>query len=163
MAMSSGSPFIPPALRTEYAFTARAALAPAIVVGQGPEGLRRYVPILGGTVQGPMLQGDILPAGGDSQVLRADDVLDVEARYVVRTMDGVNVNIVNRGIRHGAPEVIARLASGQKVAATEYHFRTVARFEAPLGSPYEWLNKALFICSAEREPDAAIVHFFKLL
>jgi hypothetical protein len=161
--MSTGTSLDPPALRTEYAFTARAALAPTIVVGRGPEGLRRYVPILGGTVQGPMLQGEILSAGGDSQLLRADDVLDVEARYVIRTSDGINVNVLNRGMRHGPPDVIARLASGEKVAAVEYHFRTVARFEAPLGSPYEWLNKALFICSAEREPNTAIVHFFKLL
>ena len=161
--MTTGKSLSPPSLRTEYAFTARAALAPAIVIGKGPEGLRRYVPILGGTVQGPMLQGEILSAGGDSQVLRADDVLDVEARYVVRTADGVNVNIVNRGMRHGPAEVIARLSSGAKVDPGEYHFRTVARFEAPLGSNYEWLNKALFICTAEREPDAAIVHFFKLL
>jgi hypothetical protein len=161
--MTPDTPAAPPVLRTEYAFTARAALAPAVIVGRGPLGLRRYVPILGGTVNGPMLQGEILPAGGDSQVLRADDVLDVEASYVVRTVDGVNVSVLNRGMRHGPQDVIARLASGEKVAPSEYHFRTVARFEAPLGSPYEWMNKALFICSAERELDAAIVHFFRLL
>jgi hypothetical protein len=149
-------------LKTEYAFTARVLLSPTIVIGDGPEGLRRYVPIIGGTVDGPLLKGEVLAAGGDSQVLRADHVLAVEARYVIRTQTGVNIGIVNRGLRHGPPDVIARLTSGQKVAPTEYHFRTVAQFEAPLGSIYEWLNKSLFIGSAEREVDAAIVHFHRV-
>jgi len=152
-----------PPLHTEFAFTARVALAPLIVIGQGPEGLRRYVPILGGTVEGPLLQGTVLAAGGDSQVLRADHVLSVEARYIIRTADGVNVSVVNRGIRHGPPDVIARLTAGGRVSPDEYHFRTAALFEAPLGSTAEWLNKSIFIGRAEREPDAAIVHFFRVL
>ena len=149
-------------LHTEYAFTARVLLSPTIVVGDCPEGLRRYVPIIGGTVDGPLLKGEVLAAGGDSQVVRADHVLAVEARYVIRTATGVNVGVLNRGLRHGPPEVIARLARGDKVTPSEYHFRTVALFEAPLGSSYEWLNKSLFIGSAEREIDAAIVHFHRV-
>lgn len=152
-----------PSLHTEFAFTARVTLAPLIVIGRGPEGMRRYVPILGGTVEGPLLQGSVLAGGGDSQVVRADEVLSVEARYIIRTADGVNVSVLNRGIRHGAPDVMERLSAGGSVSPDEYHFRTVAQFEAPLGSGAEWLNKSLFIGSAEREPEAAIVHFFRVL
>jgi hypothetical protein len=152
-----------PSLRTEYAFTARVALSPTIVIGQGPDGLRRYVPIIGGTVDGPMLQGEVLAAGGDSQVVRGDAVLAVEARYMIRTTDGVNIAVVNRGLRLGPPEVIARLAEGRHVSPTEYYFRTAAQFEAPLGSNYAWLNAAVFVGSAEREADAAIVHFHRVL
>jgi hypothetical protein len=151
-----------PALHTEYAFTARVTLAPLVVIGQGPEGLRRYVPILGGTVDGPHLQGSVLAAGGDSQVMRADDVLSVEARYIIRTADGVNVSVVNRGIRHGPRDVIARLTAGSHVGPDEYYFRTAAQFEAPLGSTAEWLNRSIFIGNAEREPAAAVVHFFRV-
>jgi len=150
-------------LHTEYAFTARVTLSPTIVIGQSPDGLRRYVPIVGGTVDGPLLQGSVLGAGGDFQVLRADHVLAVDARYVIRTTDGVNVAVVNRGIRHGPADVIARLTSGQRVNPDEYHFRTAAQFEAPLGSSAAWLNKSVFVGSAEREADAAIIHFFRVL
>jgi hypothetical protein len=138
-------------IRTEPAFTARVTLGSPIVIGHGPEGLRRFVPITGGTVDGPQLTGTVLGVGGDSQVVRADEVLAVEARYVIRTHDGVTI------------DVIARLAAGAVVAPQEYYFRTVAQFEAPLGSPYDWLNRSLFLGTAERRIDAAIVHFHRVL
>lgn len=152
-----------PLLNTEYACTARVLLGDPIVVGQVPLGLRRYVPILGGTVSGPRLSGRILPAGGDSQVMRADQVLAVEASYLIETDDGVRIAVLNRGLRHGPPEVMTRLSAGQTPEASEYYFRTAAQFEAPLGSAYEWVNKTLFAATAERRPDAAVVHFFRIL
>jgi hypothetical protein len=153
----------PPPLRTEYAFTARASVGAAIVVGQGPQGLRRYIPITGGLVTGPRLNGTVLAAGGDSQVLRTDGVLVAEARYVIRTEDGVAIAVVNRGLRWGPADVMARLAQGEAVAPEEYYFRTAAQFEAPLGSRHEWLNKALFVTTAERHAESAIVHFYCVL
>jgi hypothetical protein len=153
----------PPGIATEYAFTVHASLSPTIVVGHGPEGLRRYVPITGGTVDGPHVKGIVLPAGGDTQVMRIDEVLAVEAKYVIRTHDGVHIAVVNRGLRHGPREVIARLTQGQSVAPTEYYFRTVAQFEAPLDSDYVWLTRSLFMGTAERQADAAIVHFHRVL
>jgi hypothetical protein len=153
----------PTAIVTEYAFTVRASLSPTLLVGQGPEGVRRYVPITGGTVEGPRVKGIVLPAGGDTQVLRIDEVLAVEARYLIRTHDGVHIAVVNRGLRHGPRAVIGRLTDGQPVAPTEYYFRTVAQFEAPLESDYAWLNRSLFMGTAERHADAAIVHFHRVL
>jgi hypothetical protein len=152
-----------PMIRTQYAFTARVSVATAIIVGPGPRGLRRFVPIVGGTVVGPLLTGRVLAAGGDSQVVRADGALEVEARYLIETEDGHLVAVVNQGLRLGSPEVIARLNRGDKVLPDEYYFRTAAQFEAPLSSPYEWLNRAVFVATAEREVDLAIVHFFRVL
>lgn len=149
-------------LQSAFVCTARVSLGELIVVGPCPLGLRRYVPILGGTVSGPLLNGRVL-VGGDSQVLRADLVLAVDASYLIETHDGVRIGVVNRGIRHGPAEVIARLSGGQPVQPGEYYFRTAAQFEAPVGSPYEWVNKTLFAATAEREPNTAIVHFFRIL
>jgi hypothetical protein len=152
-----------PELNLEYAFTVRAALSPPIVVGQGPEGLRRFVPIDGGTFSGPLLSGKVVPGSGDWQVVRADGALKVEARYTLETADGVLIAINNRGIRHASPEIMAKLTRGEAVPASSYYFRTSATFEAPLGSPHEWVNRTLFVATAEREPNAAIIHFFRLL
>ena len=55
-----------------------------VVVGHGPTGERRIVPILGGTVVGPRLSGDILPGGADYQLIRPDGVAEIEARYTLR-------------------------------------------------------------------------------
>ena len=67
-------------LATEHAFTVRASLAAPLVVGEGPEGLRRFIAITGGTVSGPLFNGTVVPGSGDWQVVRADGVLKVEAR-----------------------------------------------------------------------------------
>ncbi|MBV8850849.1 MAG: DUF3237 family protein, partial [Methylobacteriaceae bacterium] len=48
-----------------------------IAVGETGLGLRRVVPILGGTVEGPRLNGRIVPGGGDFQILRADGVMEL--------------------------------------------------------------------------------------
>lgn len=153
----------PPLVRTEYAFTARVLVGAAIVVGQGPQGLRRYVPITGGFVTGPLLNGKVLAAGGDSQVLRTDGVLVADAQYVIRTEDGVTITVLNRGLRFGPADVMARLSQGEQVAPEEYYFRTAAQFEAPIASRYEWLNKAMFVATAERNAESVIVHFYRVL
>ena len=151
-----------PELNLEFAFTVRAALAPPVVVGQGPEGLRRFVPIIGGTFTGPLLSGNVVPGSGDWQVERADGALNVDARYILETADGVLIAVNNRGIRHGTPDIMAKLTRGEPVPASTYYFRTSATFEAPLGSPHEWVNRTIFVATAEREPSTAIIHFFRL-
>jgi hypothetical protein len=58
---------------------------------------------------------------------------------------------------------MGRLLRGAHVSPSEYYFRTVAQFEAPVGSRYEYLNKFIFVATAEREANAAIVHFYRVL
>jgi hypothetical protein len=152
-----------PLIRTEYAFTARVSVAAPLAIAVAPEGLRHFVPITGGTVEGPLLSGEILGGGGDSQLVRTDGVIELEASYRIRTADGVTVDVFNRGLRHGPAEVMAQLAQGEQVSPTEYYSRTTPRFKAPSGSPHEWLNRAVFIASAERLAEVVIVHFHQVL
>jgi hypothetical protein len=152
-----------PTICTEYAFTARVAVAAPRVIGSSPEGLRRFVPIIGGTVDGPLLKGEVIPGGGDSQLVRADGVVELEARYRIRTVDGIEVDVLNRGVRHGSVDVMDRLTQGQQVSPDQYYSRTTPRFEAPSGSPYEWLNKTVFVASADRLVDLVVVHFHRVL
>jgi hypothetical protein len=142
----------------EFVFEVSAKVDKPLVLGQTSHGLRRVIPILGGTVTGPRLEGTLLPGGADWQFVRPDGVLSLEARYTIRTADGLLVSVTNRGMRHGPPEIIERITRGEPVPPGSYYFRTVAEFEAPLGR-LEWLNKGLFLGLAERRPDAAIVRF----
>ena len=146
----------------EFVFEVRAEVAEPRVIGPSSHGLRRVVPILGGTVSGPRFSGRVVPGGADWQYVRPDGVLSAEARYALEADDGTLVMVTNRGLRHGPAEVIERIARGEEVASTEYYFRTVAEIEAPLGSPYDWMNKALFIGIAERKAAAAIIRFHQL-
>jgi uncharacterized protein DUF3237 len=149
-------------LKTEFAFTANVLVGTPLVVDHTPDGVRRYIPIIGGTVAGPALNGRVVRAGGDSQIIRSDGVIVLEARYIIQTDDNVMISVTNRGFRHASPAVMARLLRGEPVGKDEYYFRTVAQFEAPVGSQYEELNKYLFVGTAEREAHAAIVHFYRV-
>ena len=146
----------------EFAFTANVRLGEVRVLGRGPEGIRRFIPIIGGTVEGPDLIGRVIAAGGDSQIVRSDDVIVLEARYMIQADDGTLLSVVNRGYRHSTPEIMARLAAGEPVNPADYYFRTAAQIEAPIGSRYERFNRLLFVGTAERTADAAIVHFYRV-
>lgn len=159
---SAPSPAAPPQLRTTFVFEARVTVDKPQVVGQGPYGLRRIVPILGGSFAGPAIKGQVLPGGADWQFVRPDGVIDIHAKYTLKTDDGTLIMVDNRGMRHGPPAVMERLGKGELVPGSEYYFRTVAKFEAPTGGKYEWLNRAVFISVAERRPDAAVLRFYRV-
>ena len=152
-----------PSAATEFAFEARVSVETPLVVGPSSHGLRRVVPITGGTFEGPTIRGRVLPIGADCQFVRPDGVLALDARYTLETSDGVLIMVTNRGIRRAAPAVMERLGRGESVDPSEYYFRTTPEFEAPIGSTYEWLNQSVFIGVAERRPDAAIVRFYRVL
>jgi hypothetical protein len=151
------------ALASEFAFEASVMVDPPLSLGNGPHGVRRIVPITGGTVTGPRLQGKVLPGGADWQFVRpADDVLEIEAKYTLETHDGVRIMVTNRGFRRGPKEVIDRLARGEQVDPSLYYFRTSAQFEVATDSPYAWLNQSVFVGVAERKANAAIIRFFEI-
>jgi len=152
----------PPPLRTEFAFEARVKVDRPTVIGQSSHGLRRIVPILGGAVSGPALKGTVLVGGADWQYVRPDGAWELQARYTIRTDDGVLIMVENRGVRYGKPETMEKLSRGEKVDPAEIYCRTVATFEAPRDSRYEWLNHTLIVGNVERTPDAAIVRFYKV-
>jgi hypothetical protein len=132
----------------------RCEVGPLVSLGLAKYGERRYVPLGGGTVRGPELNGTLVEGGVDWQVQRADGVLDIAAHYVIRTDDGALIEVQSEGLRHGPPEVMARLARGEGVGRHEYFFRTLMRFTT--GHP-AWLhlNKTLALAVGQRE--AALV------
>jgi hypothetical protein len=130
-------------------------------LGATPHGRRRIIPILGGTVRGPRLEAEVLPGGADWQIVRGDGVVELVARYAIRTKDGVEIAVVNRGLRRAAPEVMERMARGEAVDPALVYCRTTPLFEAPAG-PYEWLNRSVFIGNAERMPDSVRIGVYEV-
>ena len=145
--------------RLDFVGTVEAEVAAPVVVGAGAAGERRIVPILGGRVSGPRLQGEILPGGADFQLIRPDGVAEIEARYTLRLSDGALVYVVNRGLRHAAPEDMARLLRGEPVPPERVYFRTAPAFET--ASPaHAWLQRSLFVGFGERRPASVLVRVF---
>jgi Protein of unknown function (DUF3237) len=131
-------------------------------LGPTPHGRRRIIQILGGTVRGARLTADIVPGGADWQYVRGDGVLELEARYSIRTGDGTEIAVINRGIRRAAPEIMERMSRGEPVDPAQVYFRTAPTFEAPAG-PYEWLNRSLFVATAARLPAKVQITVFEVM
>ncbi|MEP7322533.1 MAG: DUF3237 domain-containing protein [Saprospiraceae bacterium] len=146
----------------EYICELKIKLDPAIVVGQTPKGLRRIIPITGGTVNGPQIKAEILPGGADWQYIRPDGTVELEAHYQIKTSDSVIIYIVNTGIRVATPEITAKMAKGEFVPANEYYFRATPKFESPAGK-YYWMNNSLFIAKGIRNPDFVSIQVWKVL
>lgn len=72
------------------------------------------------------------------------------------------IYVVNRGIRHGPPDVLARLNRGEQVDPASYYFRSAAAFETS-APQYAWLTRAIVVASGERYPDKVVIRFWELL
>ncbi|WP_311271136.1 DUF3237 domain-containing protein [Sphingobium sp. WCS2017Hpa-17] len=135
----------------EFVYAAQAELGEPITIGDTPDGVRRIIPIFSGMVEGPNIRGRILGGGSDWQVLRPDGVTVADATYAMEADDGTIIQIRNRGLRHGPPDIMRQLGSGADVDPAAYYFRTVPEFIAPVGS-HDWLNRSIFICAGARYP-----------
>jgi len=140
----------------------RAELAGILKFGATPYGERRIINILGGTVDGPKLKGKILPGGADWQIVRADGVVDLRARYTVESDAGGHILVNSEGLRHGPPEIMAALARDETVDPALYYFRAFMRFKTadPAAS---WLNRILAIGRGSRENRAVRIAVYEVL
>ena len=143
-------------------FTVHAALAEILPLGKTPAGERRIINILGGRVEGPRLAGQILPGGADWQLTRADGAADIQARYTIKSDQGGLVLVSSDGLRHGPPDVLARLARGEAVDPALYFFRTLMRFETA-DPALDWMNRILAIAHGARLPNAVTLEVFEVL
>lgn len=145
-----------------HAFDIEVSVGPIRDLGPTPHGRRRIIPILSGTVKGERLEGEVVPGGADWQYVRADGVLELEARYSIRASDGTEIAVINRGLRRASPEIMDRLSRGEMVDPALVYFRTSPLFEAPAGR-HGWLNQSVFVGSAARFPDRVEIRVFEVL
>jgi hypothetical protein len=138
-----------------------AEVAPPIDIGATAHGMRRIVPILGGNITGPRLNGKLMPGGADYQVWRSDGVTEIHARYVIETAAGTSLYVEASGLRRGPPDAMQRLYRGEPVDQASIYFRTVPRFETS-DPDLAWLMRGIFLCAGARYPDRAVLRFFEV-
>ena len=149
-----------PALRP--LLKAEITLAPALELGDTPQGRRRIIEITGGRFAGERLSGKVLPGGADWQVIRPDGVAYLDTRYTLQTNDGALVYVRNVGYRHGPAEVLKRVAAGEPVDPSEYYMRTTPWYET--GDPrYAWLNRIICVATGARRASAVELEVFEVL
>ena len=141
-----------PQLATKYVFSLSIKVGTPIVAGDLGYGIRRVIPVLGGTVQGEGIKGTIHSGGADFQIIRPDGFTELEAKYTFELDEGAVIYIENIGVRFGPKEALDRIARGEAVDPALIYFRSVPRFET--GHPkYRWLMQNLFIGVGARHPD----------
>ena len=130
------------------------------VTGLNSRGRRRIIPITGGKVTGK-LSGTVLPGGADFQMVVSDTCADLDARYLLRLENGEHVFVMNRALRRGSVEDIARLVRGEPVDPAAIYFRCAPTFE--VSSPaLAWLTESLFVGTGARFPDRVEMRFFRV-
>jgi Protein of unknown function (DUF3237) len=148
-------------LNLQPLFKAEIALATPQELGETPQGRRRIIAITGGRFSGARLSGRVLAGGADWQLVRADGVADLDARYTLETEDGALIYVRNRGYRHGPAEILTRLAKGENVDPSLYYMRTPPRFETG-DARYAWLNRVLCVASGARRPAAVELDVYEI-
>jgi hypothetical protein len=139
-----------PEPRLTHVYRLEATLGEPLDVGDVSRRFRRVVPQTGGTFTGPELNGKLLPGvSADWQTVLPDGTAIGDIRFTLRTDDGALLYVQSRSVRHGSPEVLARLARGDDVDAHEYTFRAATQIETA-SRDLDWLNKGVFISVGAR-------------
>lgn len=146
----------------EFVFELRVEASSLPEIGKTPKGTRKLIAINGGSFEGPLINGKVIPGGYDWQLLRNDEVTEIEARYVLQTDDGAMITIINSGLRHGPAHVMQQLAQGQEVDPAQYYFRSIPYFETS-EKKYDWLNKNIFVANGIRKPALVVIQVWKIL
>ena len=125
----------------EFALQLKVTLGEAYTCGETQYGQRTIIPITGGTFEGPNIKGTIINGGADYQLNnKATGRTELEAIYCIKTDDGVNIHVRNRGIINSGKD---------EQGNPTFYFKAAPQFEAPIDSKYAWLNNAIFVCQPD--------------
>jgi hypothetical protein len=151
-----------PVLETKYVFTITARIGEVTTAGDIGHGVRRIIPIVGGEVRGESVNGKVCAFGADFQVIRPNELIELEAKYAFETDDGATVYVENKGIRFGPVELLQKLKRNEPVDPKLIYFRTAPRFETG-HAKYRWLMENLFVASAARHADRVVIDVHQVL
>lgn len=150
----------PPSL--EHVCDVAVTIAPPIEVGQTPMGMRRIIPITGGTVKGPKLNGRVLASGADFQLIVGGGTqAHLDARYALELDDGTCVFVQNTALRVASLENSQRIMQGQPVKPEEIYFRCQPRLETA-APQWAWINESQYIGTGRRAPDGVFLSFYRV-
>lgn len=152
-------PLAPPAL--EHFADLAVDVGTPEVLGSGPGGLRRVVPIFGGSASGHGWQARVLPGGSDFQLIVSDTLSILDARYGLETDAGDRIYVQNHALRAAPPEAMAALLRGEPVDPAQIYFRCMPRFETAAPS-LRWITERLFVGVGVRHPAQVVMRFFTL-
>jgi Protein of unknown function (DUF3237) len=149
-------------VKTRPLFVMRLKVRPLQIIGAGTRPVRRVGIVFGGVFEGERLSGEVLDGGSDWQTVPSDSAVTLDVRLILKTEDGALIGMTYRGIRHGPPEILARVDRGEAVDPASYYFRTTPFFETAAPN-YDWLNRVVAVGIGHRTAEGPIYSLFELL
>ena len=149
-------------LKSTYIGELKIEVTGTYMLGGTPLGQRRLDRLDKGHFKGPKIQAEIMAGGMDLLLGGSDGAVRPDVRLVLKLDDGETLLIVYRGVRHGTPEVMERIARGEQVPPNEYYLRTGLVFETA-SRKYDWMNRIVGVGVGRLAPGAAIYDVFEIL
>lgn len=146
----------------EFLFEARVKLhLPPLDHGALSDGQRVVYLIKGGTFEGPLLQGRVIPdAGADWIRIRPDGTALLDVRFSLETHDGALIYARWEGRSWCPPEDAEYAFDVEKAddpkGAWRYYFRAAPQFETG-DERYSWLNNIIAVTKS-RTGDGGPIH-----
>jgi hypothetical protein len=150
------------AVRSRALFVMHLNVRPLQLIGATPGAFRRIGVVPGGVFEGERVRGEVLEGGSDWQTVRSDGATTLDVRLVLRTADDALIGMQYRGLRHGTPDIVARIDKGEAVDPASYYFRINALFETA-SSTYDWLNRILAVGVGHRRAEGVVYSLFEIL
>lgn len=151
-------------IRTEFMFRIdiRTCGERVHVVKGTPWGDLVNVPVIGGTVEGPKLSGEVLEIGGDWGVSVPQDdagtMTELDCKLMIRTHDDSLIQMSYGGIGFYHPGVAKPHGPAGSVIDPEgYYFRISPRFRTA-APKYSFLNRTVAIASGYHRVSAGPIY-----
>jgi hypothetical protein len=144
-------------MQLEYLATYHADLKEPQPIGKAQFGTRAIYDVTGGTLEGPKLNGKILPSGGDWILVDDNGVGRLDVRATFETDDGALIYVQYYGIVIINPDA----APGGETQYGDTYFMTQPRFETG-DERYQWLNNIVVVGEGRSLPNAVEYRLYQL-
>jgi len=146
-------------IKLEYVFQIRIDFKERVSF-QTPNGRRAYVPAMSGVIEGPRLQGKVVPRSGADYA--GNGVLN--AHYMLQASDGTMIYIHNTGYLYPMDGKPIDRNDPSWGGDRPFYFRVTPYFDTPVG-PHDWLTRTVIVGSGKRHanPDYTIFTYYAVL
>jgi hypothetical protein len=148
-----------PPIKLEYAFQIRIDFSERVSFAT-PNGRRAYVPAVGGVIEGPRLQGKVVPHSGADYAGNGR----LDAHYMLQASDGTMIYINNTGYLYPIDGKPIDRNDPSWGGDREFYFRCTPYFDTPVG-PHDWLTRTVIVGTGKRHanPDYTIFTYYAVL
>jgi hypothetical protein len=146
-------------IKLEYVFQIRIDFSERVTF-QTPTGRRAYVPAVSGVIEGPRLQGKVVPHSGADFAANGR----LNAHYMLQASDGAMIYINNTGYLYPADNKPIDRSDPSWGGDRDFYFRLTPVFDTPVG-PHDWLTRTVIVGTGKRHanPDYTIFTYYAVL